>query len=71
MVFTMGLHHDPDIWPEPERFDPDRFLPENVHNRHPYAYCPFSAGSRNCLGEKDPPYLLISHKNVIPSTFIV
>ena len=46
------LHRDPKSFPDPDTFDPDRFSPERSQDRHPYAYVPFSAGPRNCIGQK-------------------
>jgi cytochrome P450 len=52
LLFIYGQHRNPDDFPEPYRFDPDRWTDSNSFKRHPYAYVPFSAGSRNCLGQK-------------------
>jgi len=44
------LHRDPDVFEEPERFDPERFMKNQQYN--PFSYIPFSAGIRNCIGDK-------------------
>ena len=46
-VFT---HHMPEIWPDPERFDPSRFTEEAQRNRHRFAFVPFGGGAHMCLG---------------------
>ena len=49
----MAIHRDPNVFPNPEQFNPDRFLnvSEDIGKQSPYAFIPFSAGSRNCIGE--------------------
>jgi pentalenene oxygenase len=45
------LQRDPAIYPEPDRFDPDRWLPDRARKIPRHAYLPFSAGTRKCVGE--------------------
>ncbi|XP_020278616.1 cytochrome P450 4g15 [Pseudomyrmex gracilis] len=52
VVATFKLHRQPYIYPNPEVFNPDNFLPEKTSNRHYYAFIPFSAGPRSCVGRK-------------------
>uniref|UniRef100_A0A1A9WPJ5 Cytochrome P450 n=1 Tax=Glossina brevipalpis TaxID=37001 RepID=A0A1A9WPJ5_9MUSC len=60
------IHRRADIYPEPDKFDPDRFLPEHASKRHYYSFIPFSAGPRSCVGRK---YAMLQLK-VLLSTII-
>ncbi|CAG9770374.1 unnamed protein product [Ceutorhynchus assimilis] len=50
-VSVFDLHRNEKYWPEPLKYDPDRFLPDEVAKREPYAFIPFSGGPRNCIGK--------------------
>jgi enediyne biosynthesis protein E7 len=55
------LHRHPRFWRDPESFDPTRFAPEHESTRPRFAYMPFAAGPRHCIGETFALYEMLVH----------
>ena len=51
-IYQWVVHRDPRFWDDPEVFDPGRWADGRAADRHPFAYFPFSAGPRRCLGDR-------------------
>ena len=64
VIGTIKIHRNPEIYPNPHKFNPDNFLPEKTQNRHYYGYIPFSAGPRSCVGRK---YAMLKLKVLLSS----
>ncbi|KAH7943442.1 hypothetical protein HPB52_008477 [Rhipicephalus sanguineus] len=52
IVPTWNIHRNPDLWPNPDRFNPERFSEGWEKEKHPASYVPFGMGPRECIGKK-------------------
>jgi cytochrome P450 family 6 len=52
MIPVHAFHYDEEIFPEPTKYDPDRFTQEEIEKRHPLSFLTFGEGPRNCLGKR-------------------
>lgn len=62
LICPYTLHRHKEFWTDPERFDPERFDPDVQHGRPRYAYIPFGAGPRFCVG---------NHLGMMEATFVI
>ncbi|GMS79446.1 hypothetical protein PENTCL1PPCAC_1621 [Pristionchus entomophagus] len=52
LISPLIIHRNPEFYPDPETFNPDNFNEESISSRPSYTFIPFSAGPRNCIGQK-------------------
>nr|QTM97431.1 Cytochrome P450 [Sitophilus oryzae] len=62
-----GIHMDPEKYPDPEKFEPERFNDENKDRINPYVYLPFGTGPRNCIGSR---FALLELKALLYKTLL-
>jgi cytochrome P450 len=65
IVFIYGAHRSPKYWERPESFDPERFSAANKKNHVPFAWLPFGAGPRGCLGGNYAMLQMLTILNVV------
>ncbi|CAG9773671.1 unnamed protein product [Ceutorhynchus assimilis] len=62
LIPIYSIHHDPNYYPDPEKFIPERFSEENKDKINPYTYMPFGIGPRACIGSR---FALLEIKSVL------
>ena len=62
-----AIHHQEEFFPDPFKFDPDRFMPENKDKLIPYTFLPFNLGPRNCIGAR---FALLEAKTALASVLL-
>ncbi len=67
-----AIHHDPQYYPNPNEFNPQRFMPQNKDKLIPDTYLPFGIGPRNCVGLR---FALLNVKtavvNIVPKLKLI
>jgi cytochrome P450 family 4 len=66
LISTFALHRDESIFQNPESYRPERFLTDNISKTSPYACVPFSAGPRNCIGQR---FAMTEEKIILANIF--
>ncbi len=69
LIIPYVTHRHPGFWEAPEAFDPQRFTPERVAGRHPYAYIPFGGGPRRCTGDEVGPMAIVLALSVLAQRY--
>nr|CAD7205780.1 unnamed protein product [Timema douglasi] len=74
VIPVLSIHRDPEHYPDPDKFDPERFSEENFEKRPRFSYLPFGAGPRGCLGSmlaatqiKSAVFTIVSHFKISTS----
>lgn len=52
IIPTYAIHHDPEYYPDPYKFDPERFTDDKIQTKNNYTFIPFGEGPRMCIGNR-------------------